>query len=125
MIAGGCGRASTISALTLSNSAAQVLSLMHRSRITTVSSVLAAALSVYVCLMMVDARTLAQKSSTIVAAHAQLRNGATPALSMTTTSTQAERPVAESVEQNTRLSSQEIEIIVNSPMPRATFCARL
>jgi hypothetical protein len=98
---------------------------MQRSRITTVSSVLAAALSVYVCLMIVDARTLAQKSSAIVAAHSQLRNGATLALNMTVASPQAERPVAESVEQSTRLSSQEIEITVNSPMPRATFCARL
>jgi hypothetical protein len=98
---------------------------MHRSRITTVSSLLAAAMSVYVCLMIVDARALAQKSSTIVAAQSQLRKGTNPALSMTATSAQAERPVTESPQQSTRLSSQEIEITVNSPMPRATFCALL
>jgi hypothetical protein len=98
---------------------------MLRSRATIISSLLAAAMSVYVCLLVADVQALAQRSSTIVAAQSQLRKSTASTLSKTAAARQIERPLEKVADQSVKLSSQEEKVVANLPMPRETFCALL
>ena len=65
---------------------------MLASRLTTITSLLAAAMSVYVCLLAADAVALAQKSSTVAAVQSQPRKSTSHKLTAQI-SAQTERPL--------------------------------
>ncbi|MBD0325085.1 MAG: hypothetical protein ICV68_01560 [Pyrinomonadaceae bacterium] len=98
---------------------------MLRSRAITVSSLLAAAMGVYVCLLAADVQALALRSSAVVAAQAQIKKSANPTLSIQVATAQIERPLEQNASQSIKLSSQDEEIVAASPVPRALFCALL
>jgi hypothetical protein len=98
---------------------------MQRVRATTISSLLAAMMSVYVCLLVVDVQALAQKASTVAAAESQIRKSANPSLNAQTQSPQVERPLETIADESVRLSSQDEKAITNCAAERATLCALL
>jgi hypothetical protein len=98
---------------------------MQRVRATTISSLLAAMMSVYVCLLVVDVQALALRASTVAAAQSQIRKSANSTLSLQTAPAEVERPVEAVAEESVRLSSQDEKAIANSTTERATFCALL
>ncbi|HYO92037.1 MAG TPA: hypothetical protein VEQ40_10390 [Pyrinomonadaceae bacterium] len=98
---------------------------MLRSRATNISSLLAAAMSVYVCLLVADVHALAQRSSTIVAAQSQLRKSANLTLSAPAATTQIERPLEQAADQSVKPSSQDEKAVAGRAIPHETFCALL
>lgn len=99
--------------------------MLFRSRAITISSLLAAAMGVYVCLLAADVQALALRSSAVVSAQVQLKKSANTTLSVQSTTAQIERPLEEVASQSIRLSSQDEKIVAASPVPRALFCALL
>ncbi len=98
---------------------------MLRSRAITISSLLAAAMGVYVCLLATDVQALARRSSAVAAYQAQIKKSANQTLSVQAATAQVERPLEEVASQSIKLSSQDEKIVAASPMPRARFCALL
>jgi hypothetical protein len=97
---------------------------MFTSRAKTVS-LLALTMSVYVCLLATaNPQALAHRSSTVAAAHSQLRKGASAAQS-TPQPAQSEATVLEFSDKSVRLAARAAETLNASALPHETFCALL